>query len=296
MSRWRRTRPSCVGGGPYHTAQVVSLSSARFDYILGSIEYILSYQLDENSYIRFVPLFANLGSRPQYKKANIGMYGLLVDYEDLFLTNIGEYFLHTGDSNLLSLYCVQIKKLAAARLAFIDPVSSLEAGILEVSTPFSFLGLANGSAIAELFAHMFDKITPIAHALGDEEALNLYSNTAYMLRESLIRQFWSDRLRTYSLSTVSPAEFSLTGIAWVILPGAANQTQTASSIVKLEGVRFGVGYKTTSSDKETDDYQLTPNPSGFLIEALFKSQRDSGVNSTTAITHLIDNLWGGGAW
>jgi hypothetical protein len=53
-----------------------------------------------------------------------------------------------------------------------------------------------------------------------------------------------------------------------------------------------VGYKTTSSDAETEDYQLAPNPSGFLLEALFVSGRDFGTDSTPAITHLLDNLWG----
>jgi hypothetical protein len=279
-------------GDFYHTVRVLALSSARFDYILGSIEYILSYQLDDGPYTGFVPISANLGSRPQYKELTTGGYTGLVDYQDLFITGIGEYFRYTGNVNALRPYWGQIKKLVTARLAFIDHVSGLIAGSPNVASPVSFLGPANGTATTGLFAYMLDKIAPLAHALGDEEAFTLYIQTASELREALNRELWSDQLGTYSLSTASPSNFSLTGIAWAILSGAANKTQATSSVVKLEELRFAVGYKTTSSDAETEDYQLAPNPSGFLLEALFVSGRDFGTDSTPAITHLLDNLWG----
>jgi hypothetical protein len=278
-------------GDFYHTVRVLALSTARFDYIVGSIEYILSYQLDDGPFAGFVPISANLGSRPQYKESNIGNYAGLVDYQDLFLTGIGEYFRYTSDVDALRPYWGQIKKLATARLAFIDRTSGLVAGSPQVTDPVSFLGPSNGTATTGLFAYMLDKISPLAHALGDEEASNLYTQTAIELRKALNRELWNDQLGTYSLSTASPGNFSLTGIAWALLSGAANKTQTVSSIAKLEELRFGVGYKTTSSDAETDDYQIAPNPSGFLLEALFMSRRDLGANSTPAITHLLDNLW-----
>jgi hypothetical protein len=278
-------------GDFYHTVRVLALSTARFDYIVGSIEYILSYQLDDGPFAGFVPISANLGSRPQYKESNIGNYAGLVDYQDLFLTGIGEYFRYTGDIDALRPYWGQIKKLATARLAFIDRTSGLVAGSPQVTDPASFLGPANGTATTGLFAYMLDKISPLAYALGDKEASNLYTQTATELRKALNRELWNDQLGTYSLSTASPGNFSLTGIAWALLSGAANKTQTVSSIAKLEELRFGVGYRTTSSDAETDDYQIAPNPSGFLLEALFMSRRDLGADSTPAITHLLDNLW-----
>jgi hypothetical protein len=107
----------------------------------------------------------------------------------------------------------QIKKLAAARLAFIDLVLGLVAGSPQVPNSFSFLGPSNGSATTGLFAYMLDKISPLAHALGDEEALTLYSQTAAQLREALNRELWNDQLGVYALSTASLGNFSLTGIA-----------------------------------------------------------------------------------
>ena len=279
-------------GDFYHTVRVLALSSARFDLILGTIEYELSYQLDSGPTAGFVPISANLGSRPAYKEANLGNYGGLVDYQDLFLTGVGEYFRYTGDAKGLSPYWGQIKRLAAARLNFIDPISGLIAGSPQLANPVSFLGPVNGSATTGLFTYMLQKLAPLAHALGDEEAFAEYTKTAGELRDSLNRKLWNEELGTYSLSIDSPGNFSLTGIAWAILSGAANETQIASSITKLEELRFAVGYRTTSSDEETDNYELAPNPTGFLLEALFQSRRDFGANSTTAITHLLDNLWG----
>ncbi|KAF3009596.1 hypothetical protein E8E13_006645 [Curvularia kusanoi] len=279
-------------GDFYHTVRVLALSSARFDLILGTIEYELGYQLDSGPTAGFVPISANLGSRPEYKESNLGNYAGLVDYQDLFLTGIGEYFRYTGDYEGLSPYWGQVKKLAAARLDFIDPVSGLIAGSPQIANPFSFLGPVNGSATTGLFVYMLEKIAPLACALGDQEASTLYLNKASQLRDALNRELWNEELGTYSLSTDSPGNFSLTGIAWAILSGAANGTQVASSIAKLEDLRFAVGYKTTSSDEKTDDYQLAPNPSGFLLEALFQSRRDFGTNSTAAISHLLGNLWG----
>jgi hypothetical protein len=279
-------------GDFYHTVRVLALSSARWDYILGSVEYVLSYQLDSGPYAGFLPISANFGSRPQCKESNPGIYEGLVDYQDLFLTSIGEYFRYTGNADALRPHWGQIKKLATARLAFIDPISGLVAGSPQVASPFSFLGPANGTATTGLFAYMLNKIAPLAHALGDEEASTLYAQVASQLREALDRELWNAELGTYALSTASPGNFSLTGIAWAILSGAANKTQAESSIAKLEDLRFAVGYKTVSSDTETDDYQLAPNPSGFLLEALFMSRRDFSANSTPAITHLLEDLWG----
>jgi hypothetical protein len=184
-----------------------------------------------------------------------------------------------------------IKRLAAARLAFIDPISGLVAGSPEVGAPFSFLGPSNGSAVTGLMALALDRLAPLANAFQDSNTSSQYLQASDRLRISLNQQLWNSELGTYSLALSSPGNFSLTGIAWAILSGAANETQIASSITKLEELRFALGFRTTSSDAESEDYQLAPNPSGFLLEALFKSHRDHGSNGTAAITHLLDNLW-----
>lgn len=72
-----------------HTFRVLAQSSARWDYILGSIEYVLEYQVPSGPYAGFVPISAPLGLRPQYAAAN-PTFRLLLDYQDLFLAGVGE--------------------------------------------------------------------------------------------------------------------------------------------------------------------------------------------------------------
>jgi hypothetical protein len=280
-------------GDFYHTVRVVAQSTARFDQLLGTIRYVFSYRNEDDAspFAGFVPISPRMGSRPRYYKTDQS-WGGLVDYQDLLLAGIGEYFRYTGDLEGLRELWPQIKKLAFTKLTFINPTSGLVAGNANTPGVAWFLGPANGSAITGLFAFALDRLVPLANAFQDNEAATAYTKAAGDLRESINKNLWNEELGTYALSIASPGNFSLTGIAWAILSGAANATQIESSIGKLEELRFGVGYKTISSDAETPNYQLAPNPSGFLLEALFQSRRDHGSNSTTAITHLLDNLWG----
>ncbi|KAH7380565.1 Six-hairpin glycosidase-like protein [Phaeosphaeria sp. MPI-PUGE-AT-0046c] len=280
-------------GDFYHTVRVVAQSSARFDQLLGSIKYVFEYQNKNSSspYDGFVPISPKLGSRPQYYETGQSYDGL-IDYQDLFLAGIGEYFRYNGDVEGVRAVWPNVKRLAASKLKFIDPTSGLISNTPEAPRNAWFLGPANGSAVTGLFAFTLDKLTLVADGLGDVEASATYQKAANGLRASINKQLWNEEIGTYSLSTESRGNFSLTGVAWALLANAANATQTASAIAKLEALRFGVGYKTISSDAETPDYELAPNPSGFLLEALFQARRDYNSNSTPAITHLLDNLWG----
>ncbi|USP75811.1 glycoside hydrolase family 78 protein [Curvularia clavata] len=277
-------------GDFYHTVRVLAQSSARWDYILGSIEYALEYQAPSGPFAGFVPISARLGTRPEYVAADPAGPGL-VDYQDLFLAAIGEYYRYTGAAESLKPHWAKIKKLVDARIAFVDPNTGLVAGTPEVPLTFSFLGPANGSAVTGLLSFALQQIMPLALAMQDNETASLCNTTSTKLQNGLNTYLWNPQLGTYSLSLDSPGNFSLTGIAWAILSGAANATQTASSITKLEALRFGPGYKTTSSDEETPDYQLAPNPTGFLLEALFQAYHKYGTDSADAISHLLDGLW-----
>jgi hypothetical protein len=278
-------------GDFYHTVRVLAQSSARWDYILGSIEYAFSYQASSGPFAGFVPFSARLGTQPEYVGADPAGPGL-IDYQDLFLAAIGEYYRYTGNAEGLKPHWEQIKKLVQARVAFINPTTGLVEGTPQVPDPFSFLGPANGTAVTGLMAFALQQIAPLAIALQDADTASLCKDKANTLRIALNTHLWNPELGTFSLSLSSPDNFSLTGIAWAILSGAANATQTRSSIARLETLRFGAGYKTTSSDEETEDYQLAPNPSGFLLEALFLAHHKYGVDSSAAVSHLLDNLWG----
>ncbi|EMD67718.1 glycoside hydrolase family 78 protein [Bipolaris sorokiniana ND90Pr] len=279
-------------GDFYHTVRVLAQSSARWDYIIGSIDYAFGYQAKSGPFAGFVPISARLGTRPEYSDADPAGPGL-VDYQDLFLASIGQYYRYTGDAKGLEPYWENIKALLKARLTYIDPTSGLAAGSPAAPNPGSFLGPANGTAVTGLMSFALQQIVPLALAFQDTATASLCNTTALSLNDALNTKLWNPELGTYSLDLTSPGNFSLTGIAWSILSGAANTSQITSSLEKLEALRFGAGYKTISSEEETPEYQLAPNPSGFLLEALFQAQTAHGVDTAkTAITHLLDGLWG----
>ncbi|KAF1957947.1 Six-hairpin glycosidase [Byssothecium circinans] len=285
-------------GDFYHTVRIIAQSTARWGYLLGTIDYAFSFQLDNGTYAGFVPISANMGTRSEDKEAYSSVFAGLNDYQDLFLAGIADYFHYTNDVQGLYPYWAQIKKLASARLAFVDPNSGLVGNSPSIRAN-NFLGPVNGSATTSLFAYALQRLVPLAEAFNDTAAVNTYTEIAQNLRDAINTHLWNEGLGTYSLSVDSPGNFSITGIAWAILSGAANTTQATSSLSKLEEVRLGIGYKTISSDADAENYQLSPNLSGFLLEALFQTQRSASSSAAqnattpvTAITHLLDNLWG----
>lgn len=279
-------------GDFYHSVRVIAHSTVRWDYVLGTIDYVFSYQVDSGAYTGFVPISVSLGARPENKEAYKSTYAGLVDYQDLFLASIGSYFRYTGDGDGLRPHWERIKKLAAAKMAFLDPYSGLVGKGPNMSTASNFLGPVNGSATTGLLAYALQQLGPLAEYFNDTSAFETYASTSSQLREALNERLWNSELGTYAVSTDSPGNFSMAGIAWAILCGAANATQVSLMIPKLEELRFGVGYRSVTSDAETSDYELSPNFSGFLLEALLKSHRDFGTQSTTAIEHLLKDLWG----
>lgn len=278
-------------GDFYHTGRIIAASTIRFDYILGSVERSFAWQRQVQPFKGFVPISANMGARSEYKGAEISLYDALIDYQDLFLSAIGNYFRNTGDVAALRPYWNSIKELVKARLAFIDPYSGLIADSPEVPDAFYFLGPVNGSANTGLFSYTLQTMIPLAAAMDDPDAVVLYNDTASKLNEAINTQLWNPGLGVYSLSIGAPSNYSLTAIAWTILSGAANSSQAASMIAKLPELRLGVGYKTMSSDSNSVTTQLSPNTCGFLLEALLYAHHNLGVQNLTVAKSLLGDFW-----
>ncbi|KAK4899263.1 hypothetical protein LTR27_003495 [Elasticomyces elasticus] len=279
-------------GDFYHTVKVLAASTQRWDYIIGSIESIFAGQLTDSPFEGLVPIDPYLGGSPEFNRIQNTFAGLL-DYQDLFLAGIGEFFHYSGNTSALQPYWTQIKALTQARLAFIDPYSGLIGATPEFADigVFNFLGPVNGSAVTALNAYALQGLVSLAKALGDHGTAQLYSATAANLTRAINEQLWNDTLGTYSLSLDSPSNYSLTAIAWTILSGAANSSQAASSIAKLDELRCGVGYKTGSGDVCSDNYEISPNTNGFLLDALFKAHRDLDVRNLTVARVELDDFW-----
>jgi hypothetical protein len=251
---------------------------------LGTIKALYDTQLTEGPSAGLVQISPFLGSAPEFKTTT-GLYGGLLDYQDLFLAGVGDFYYYSGLSESLRPHWSQIKAQAAAKLKFVDPVSGL------VNSPSNFLGPANGTAVTGVFAYALKQLAPLAHALGDTAAAELYESTSAALTQAMNDKLWNAELGTWSLSVEAPSNYSLTGIGWAILAGAANRSQVTSSFAKLDELRCGIGYRTISSEACTDDYQLSPNTNGFLLNGLFKAQRDLGVGNLTIARAQLEDFW-----
>ncbi|KAI7113472.1 hypothetical protein KC343_g18935, partial [Hortaea werneckii] len=174
---------------------------------------------------------------------------------------------------------------------YIDPSNGLVAGIRGEPDPSYFLGQANGSANTALLAYTLKTLVPLATAMQEKSTADLYSAVAANLSEATNRHLWNAELGVYSLSLDAPSNYSLASIAWTILSGTANSTQAASSIAKMEDLRLGVGYKSTSSEADDDEVELSANILGFVLDALFYAHHTLGVDSLGTAKGLLDDYW-----
>jgi hypothetical protein len=279
-------------GDFYHTVNVVASSTALWDHLLGTIDFVFKRQKTEAPFKDLVPISPFMGSPPEYSEVT-GLYGGLLDYQDLFLAGVADFYRYTGQSEQLKPYWSNIKALAAAKLEFID----LYSGLMGSSSDFTnipisnFLGPVNGTAVTAVFAYALKELAPLARAVGDTASAKLYEDTSASLVQAINDKLWNPTLGTYSLSLDAPSNYSLTAIGWAILAGAANSSQVTSSFAKLDELRCGIGYRTISSEACTDDYQLSPNTNGFLLNALFKAQRDLGVGNLTIARTQLEDFW-----
>ncbi|KAI6822149.1 glycoside hydrolase family 78 protein [Hortaea werneckii] len=278
-------------GDFYHTARIIAASTLRYDYILGSIEHVFQWQKPNVPFKDFVPISLPMGADLRYLDGYADLYAALIDYQDLFMASVGNYFMSSADLEGLRPIWPKLKSLVQARLEYIDPSTGLVAGIRGEPDPLYFLGQANGSATTALLAYTLKSLVPLAVAMQEDGTADLYSAIAANLSEATNRHLWNAEPGIYSLSLDEPSNYSLASIAWTILSGTANSTQAASIIAKMEDLRLGVGYKSTSGQADGEEVELSANILGFVLDALFYAHHGLGVDSLGVAKRLLDDYW-----
>ncbi|KAI7155051.1 Six-hairpin glycosidase [Hortaea werneckii] len=278
-------------GDFYHTARIITASTLRCDYILGTIEHVFQWQKPNVPFKEFVPISLPMGADLRYLDGYADQYAGLIDYQDLFMASVGNYFMSSADVEGLRPIWPKLKNLVQARLAYIDPSTGLVAGIRGEPDPSYFLCQANGSAITALLAYTLKSLVPLATAMQEESTANFYSAVAANLSDATNRHLWNAELGIYSLSLDAPSNYTLASIAWTMLSGTANSTQAASSVAKMEDLRLGVGYKSSSGEADGDEVELSANILGFVLDSLFYAHHILGVDSLGVAKSLLDDYW-----
>lgn len=268
-----------------HTCRTLAATTHKMYYARGTIAQAFDWQIEEGTSAGFVGMSTQLGARPEYIDAFASVNYLLVDYQDLFLVSIGDYYRLTGDLTFLGPYWTRIKAIFSRRLKYIDLYSGLQAG-----EGAFFLGPINGTAISALSVLALRNILPLAKALGDTATLQYYNQVADKLSNAINSQLWNPALGAYSLSLESPGNFSIASIAFTIRAGIANATQTASMLSKLPSLRVGIGFKDSTLVESSNTTNLSPNTQGFLLESLFIANRAFGTSLDSAAV-LLNEFW-----
>ncbi|PYH94325.1 Six-hairpin glycosidase [Aspergillus ellipticus CBS 707.79] len=272
-----------------HTHRVIQASTARSDFLTGSLEYWIDRQASDSSiYSGYFSMSPAMGQSAKYTDI-YDSFGLL-DYQLFFLDCFAGYYKHSGDEAFIAKYWTQIKKGVGAVLPLIDEQS----GLAVATNGAFFSGSSNGTAVSALLAYTLTQMAEIASAMDETDLANNWTSRADSLKDAIQKQLWNSQFGFYSVDLSDADEQSITGTAWSILSGVSNDMQTESSIAALSALRLGVGYKTSTSVSNASTTDLSPFLSGFLLEALLKSSRDSLNNSDVkkkAISILLDQLW-----
>jgi hypothetical protein len=291
-------RDRLVWSGDFvHAHRIILASTNEQEFIAGTLAYLLEWQATSGPSSGLVSLSPGMGQSSDYAVSFYDSFALL-DYQMLFLVAYSGYYLHSGDMAFLQSSWAQASKVVEALLTMIDPDSGL-AVTSTIPGSLFFIGASNGTAPSALLKFSLDQMAMLATAVGDNQTASSWTSTAANISEAVNSQLWGDSLGTYAESLTSSTISSISGTAWAIIAGIANQTQTLSAIVALSGLRLGVGYKTDSAvDSSDPSVNLSPFLSGFLLESLFISLRDNSAggstydNATTeAISVLLDQLW-----
>ena len=274
-----------------HTYRVISASTYRQDFLVGTLAYTLNRQAASGPYAGFFSMSPTMGQSSEYTLV-YNSFGLL-DYQMLFLNAFAGYYLDFSDDTFLQQYWPQAKKGLQALLPLVDDASGLVSSSQSIPGSF-FLGPANGTAPSALLVYTLQRMGRLAHIIGDTQTASNWTTTAKDISNAINNQLWNAQTGTYGESLTSLNDTSFIGTAWTILANVANTTQAQTSIAALSSLRLGIGYKESSSTASRPSANLSPNLSGFLLEALLQHSRSNPVPSNTtsqAISVLLDHLW-----
>ncbi|KAL4771981.1 Six-hairpin glycosidase-like protein [Aspergillus nidulans var. acristatus] len=282
-------RDRLVWSGDFaHTQRIISASTNRSDLIKGTLEFILDRQEESGPSTGLFAMSPGMGHAAKYASV-YKSYGLL-DYQMLFLNSLARYYFDSADIKFIRWYWEKIKAGVDAMIPLVDDTSGLAtAGSLGAF----FVGESNGTAASALLAYTLTRMAEVAELVGKPNSASRWKERATHLSFAVNHKLWSKSLGTYSSSLTGLNQSSLIGTAWAILSNTANTSQAESSIAALSTLRLGIGYKTTSDIASDPSTNLSPNLSGFLLEALFKHARGQPYHAATVetIDVLLNGLW-----
>lgn len=267
-------------GDLYHTMRIIPASTSRYDLTKDTFKLLLESQLADGE----LNMAAQMSYDPTITAPFTGSRGFyaLQDYQ---LLGVGSFYSYIRASNDVDFL---MDTWPSWSLLIDWVVSKTDSGSGLVDLVIAFLGGASGgSAVSCAAVQALYELADLASAIGQDADADRANLAAEALSQAINSQLWNDGLGVYSLSTSSPEEYSVAGIAFCITSGVANETQAANAISALQGLALAPGYKDATTANSSDPtVVISPNTNGFLLEALFQS------NASSEGLALIRSLWG----
>ncbi|KAJ5682304.1 glycoside hydrolase family 78 protein [Penicillium macrosclerotiorum] len=260
-------------GDLFHTSRIIPASTSRWDYVRGTLDYLLATQIS-NGQLNIDP---QMGYNASSLKIVSSSYAGLADYQVLGLLAFTGYFQRSGDIEWAQDVWPKFKKQISWMTNQIDNTTGL-AGI------GGFLGSANGTAISAAVVQGLNEAAMVADALSDTNTASLYRNIASKVSKAINEKLWNAKLGVYVSSISTNTTFSVADIAFAITSGVASDERVKLSLARLSELKLTPGFK-DSSNSDTSSANISPNTNGFLLDASMVAK------DTATAKYLLDNLW-----
>ncbi|KAB8204428.1 Six-hairpin glycosidase-like protein [Aspergillus parasiticus] len=273
-----------------HTARTIAATTYRLDYIRGTLETALAWQLQSGEHSGIISTQAQLGADPANGPLLFPAPYRITDYQLFFLLTLGDYYRMTNDLGFLRQYWGQTLKLVSRMGSYIDPQSGL-LGKSYDNKYFTASNKLNATAPSALMALSLRQLIPAAEALQDTASAASFAATYKGLSDAINSLLWNPEKGAYGISVSEPDDYSLFAMAFTIRAGIANETQVQAMVSSLESLWLGVGYKDATNSGNSTTTRMSPNSQGFLLEALLIANKTYGTPSLGPVSKLLRTFW-----
>lgn len=276
-------RDRATFGGDLHImGRSIAYSTQAFEAVRGSIELLASHQTKEGYLGNLCPIQAPVHDDEGEEPPTYAFYSLT--YALLLVVAIKDYWMHTGDHQLVRDLWPKLTKLKAFAESFMD-----ERGLIAAPPPlsltfFPLIGPVFGVS-TQINLAFVDALRSMARMAGDEAESRILGKIASGVEESIRAHLWDEASGILRLGDQSPSDglaqdVNGYGISLGVSPkhgqDLSNLTQPGS---ELSAAFQGLG--------RFDELKLcSPYSSSFAIEACFvRDEADAGLD-------MIRRIWG----
>lgn len=268
-------------GDFYHTVRILGVAQGvgDRDVVTGTWRYLFDYQSSTGQFPGLLPI----SYEAPLPTPEVFITTVFPDYAVLGLVSFVSYMEYSGNTAFASEHWDALSRA----VDWLDTYKT-DSGLLDFSANFVlFIGAAAGVAVNSAAVQAYRGMARVADAVGDSASASNWTVLANELADAINSQLWNAELGVFADAVATPEQFSVSGVAFAITSGVANESQALSSLALVDATLrdpAGVGYLDSSATDNST--KISPNTNGFLLDALLQYKQ------TAPAQYLLKNLWG----